>query len=115
MQHTTQPMAPMEQHNRLLMAQIEGRLRSGFDAALSSGDYYVIRNKGTGVLSVLASTTIQDDHDCVLGPKPFAQCIEFVNSSVVTRMAESDGWTPAASALPPSPATQEHATEGAAP
>ncbi len=81
----SRPLAPMEQHNRLLMQQIEGRLRSGFSAALDSGDCYVIRNQGTGVLSVLASSTIEDDHEVVHGPDSFAQCIGFVNSSVVTR------------------------------
>ncbi len=91
----SRPLAPMEQHNRLLMQQIEGRLRSGFSAALDSGDCYVIRNQGTGVLSVLASSTIEDEHEVVHGPDSFAQCIGFVNSSVVTRMAESDGWRPA--------------------
>ncbi|MDA8523662.1 hypothetical protein [Acidovorax sp. NCPPB 4044] len=108
MEQTPDTLAPMEQHNRLLMAQIDGRLRSGFGAALQSSDYYVIRNKATGVLSVLASTTLQDDHDAVHGPAPFAQCIEFVNSSVVTRMAESDGWTPAPGAAP---AAQEAAAQ----
>ncbi len=105
------PMAPMEQHNRLLMEQIAGQLRSGFGAALQpSCNCYVVRNQDTGVLSVLASSTLGDDPAVIHGPATFAQCIGFVNSSVVTRLAESGAWTPARAPAAPAAAAANTTT-----
>ncbi|GKT26510.1 hypothetical protein [Acidovorax sp. SUPP3334] len=92
MTQAIQEPTPMEQHNAMLMEQIQSRLKSGFDAALQGGNYYVVRSSLTGVLSVLASTTITDDHDVAFGPHPFSQCIGYVNSTVVMRTAEKEDW-----------------------
>lgn len=82
--------AQIETHNRMIMAQIDNHLRSGFDATLKKSDYYVIRSETTGVLSVLSSSTIDEEKKIVFGPKSFHQCIEYVNSAVVTLLAEKD-------------------------
>ncbi len=92
MNQATREPTPMELHNTMLMEQIQSRLKSGFDAALQGGNYYVVRSSLTGVLSVLASTTITDDHDVAYGPQPFSQCIGYVNSTVVMRTAEKNDW-----------------------
>lgn len=82
----------MRQHNVMIMAQIGNNLRNGFGAALSGVDYYAIRNEATGILSVIASTTIKNKEDkhIVFGPAPFSSCIEYVNSAVVTLLAEGE-------------------------
>lgn len=84
------PAAQVAMHNRMIMAQIDSQLRQGFGAAMKGADYYVIRSEVTGVLSVLSSSTVDDDKNIEFGPKPFKQCIEYVNSSVVTRLAARD-------------------------
>ncbi|MDA8446265.1 hypothetical protein [Paracidovorax valerianellae] len=92
MNQATREPTPMELHNTQLMEQIQSQLKSGFDAALQGGDYYVVRSSLTGVLSVLASTTVTEDHDVAFGPRPFSQCIGYVNSTVVMRTAEKNDW-----------------------
>lgn len=74
--------------SQLLRAQIEARLRENLGSSRLQGHYYVIRSQRTGVLSVLASSTLGQDHDVVWGPQPFADCISYVNSVLMTRMAE---------------------------
>ncbi|HNB02226.1 hypothetical protein [Nitrosomonas sp.] len=79
----------MLDHNRMIMEQINRQLRNGFGAALTGNNYYVIRSETTGVLSVLSSSTVNDEKNIVFGPEQFQQCIEYVNSAVVTRLAEN--------------------------
>lgn len=76
---TSEP--PMESYNRLLMEQIGEQLKRGFGASLQARDYCVVRTGVGGVLSVLASAAVGEQHDVVFGPKPFAACVEYVNAS----------------------------------
>lgn len=82
----------MHRHNVMIMAQIDSHLRNGFGSALSGVGYYAIRNEVTGILSVISSVTIKDKDDThiVFGPAPFSSCIEYVNSAVVTSLAEGE-------------------------
>lgn len=84
------PSSDPQDLSRLLLAQFEQRLKDNLGATQRSPDYYVIRSQKTGVLSVLASSTLGDDHDVVRGPLPFADCIGYVNSVMVTREARGD-------------------------
>lgn len=77
-------------HNRKIIDQIDRQLRSGFGAALIGNDYYVIRSETTGILSVLSSSTVSDEKNIVFGPGQFQQCIKYVNSAMVTRLAENN-------------------------
>ncbi len=99
----------MQQTNRLVMARIDAQLRGGFGAALHGGDFCVVRSSVTGVMSVLASAKAGDRGDALFGPGTFADCIEFVNSTVVARMADSDGLEPAAAPAPAAPSDPQEA------
>lgn len=92
MDNTDSMAEQMRRHNTMIMAQIDNHLKNGFGAALSGVDYYAIRNEITGILSVISSTTIKnkDDKNVVFGPAPFSSCIEYVNSAVVTSLAEGE-------------------------
>lgn len=83
--------SPMESYNRTLIDQINDQLKRGFDANSRVGGYCVIRVGVDGVLSVLASTTVSDQHEVVFGPQSFAACIEYVNGNLVTRMEAGTG------------------------
>lgn len=77
--------SPMESYNRLLIEQINAQLMRGFDARLQATSHCVVRTKVSGVLSVLPSGMVSEEHDAVFGPKPFEACIEYVNASLVAR------------------------------
>lgn len=94
-QDSSAPEPPMEAYNRRLLAQIEDRIRQGLAASMQDAAYRVIRNPATGVLTVLASTTVDRDPHQAFGPAPFAQCLDYVNATVVTRIAEETEHLPA--------------------
>jgi len=81
----------LKQHNNIVMAEIDARIANGLRAALKADDYYVIRNRFTGVLSVLTSATVDDAKAVVFGPAGFPLCIRHVNAAVLGRLAETDG------------------------
>jgi hypothetical protein len=74
----------MEDFNRTLIEQINDQLKRGFEANLLANEFCVVRTGVDGVLSVLSSTAVTDQHDAVFGPKPFAACIQYVNAYLVT-------------------------------
>lgn len=82
-----QPTPEPQDLSRLLMAQIEQRLKDSLGTAQGPSLYYVIRSQKTGVMSVLSASTLGQDHDVVYGPQPFAGCIAYVNGAVVGRRA----------------------------
>lgn len=77
-------------HNSMVMAQIDQHLRNGLSASLTAEQYYAIRSETTRVLSVLSSSTIVDKTNVAFGPASFQECIKYVNSTVVTQLAEKD-------------------------
>lgn len=81
--------AQLQQHNQLIMAAIDTRIASGLRAALEPADYYVIRNRDTGVRSVLASASVHDDKAVIFGPASFATCLREVNQLVLASLAET--------------------------
>lgn len=82
--------ASMVTHNRRLMAQMDDRMRCGFDASLQGADHVVIRSRVTQVMLVLGAGAASGRGEPLFGPASFARCLEFVNVIMVTRMAESD-------------------------
>lgn len=84
--------SPMERYNATLLAQIDDQLQRSFEAGLQADKYYVIKTHTHGVLSVLSSAMVNDEHDVVFGPESFAACIEYVNANLaiqVTKEAKS--------------------------
>lgn len=81
-------MDQVEAHNRMMLDQINSTLTNGMASALKSAQHYVVCNETTGVLSVIASTTLSKDKTIAYGPDGFSQCLAYVNSTVVARWAE---------------------------
>jgi hypothetical protein len=79
------PMDPSDL-SRSLLAQIEARMRENFGASQRQATYCVVRSRLTGVLSVLPAATPPLEAEA-WGPRPFAECIAYVNSAVVKRLA----------------------------
>ncbi|UPG95836.1 hypothetical protein [Luteibacter aegosomatissinici] len=71
----------MEEFNRMLIDQINDRLKQSFDANLQAGEYCVVRARVQGVLSVLPAAAAGDDAVC--GPASFADCIAYINGRFV--------------------------------
>lgn len=87
--------------SRFLLAQIDERMKESLQSAERQPQYYVIRSPRTGVLSVLASSTLGQDQDIVLGPCRFSDCIAYVNAAMVAREAVSSRAHKAAASAPP--------------
>lgn len=81
--------------SRALMSQIDARLQQGVAAASQPPLYYVIRSKTTGLLSVIAASSLGDEQEPLGEPRAFADCIAYVNAQMVGRYAW--GAPPAAS------------------
>ncbi|HEY4093565.1 MAG TPA: hypothetical protein VGN46_18815 [Luteibacter sp.] len=75
----------MDDFNSMLIEQINDQLKRGFDANLRAGDFCVVETRVNGVLSVLPSAAVSDQHKTVFGPGSFASCIAYVNGHLVTR------------------------------
>ncbi|GHH57399.1 MULTISPECIES: hypothetical protein [Gammaproteobacteria] len=82
------PAPSMEAYNRGVLAQIEDRIMQGLRASMRTAEYCVVRNATTGVCAVVASGTTGEDPHRVFGPAEFAECLHYINTTVVTRMAE---------------------------
>lgn len=84
------PSLDPAQFSQLLLAQIEQRMLESLAGTEQQPTYCVIRSRSTHVLSVLAASTLGHDHDMVWGPKPFAECIAYVNAEMLLQQAQGD-------------------------
>ncbi|RTL24396.1 MAG: hypothetical protein EKK52_01300 [Burkholderiales bacterium] len=71
-----------------LMSQLDARIRAAVSGAGQQTLYYVIRSQSTGVLSIIAASSLGDEQEPVGKPMPFADCIAYVNAQMVAREAQ---------------------------
>ncbi|KAF1007446.1 MAG: hypothetical protein GAK28_01788 [Luteibacter sp.] len=74
---------PLDDYNRMLIEQITTRAQQGFMANLTAPQYVVVHTGVDRVLTILSARSLADDQHPVFGPKPFADCIHYINQQLV--------------------------------
>lgn len=74
---------PMEDYNRMLIEQITSRAQQGFQANLTVPHYAVVHTGEDRILTIVPASSLPDDQAPAFGPRPFADCIQYVNRKLV--------------------------------
>jgi hypothetical protein len=74
---------PMEDYNRMLIEQITSRAQQGFKANLVVPHYAVVHTGEDRILTIVPASSLSEDQPPAFGPRPFADCIQYVNRQLV--------------------------------
>lgn len=81
----------MEDFNRMIIAQIDAQLKQGYESNLRKPEYCVVKTGVNQVLVVLPAHAVVDTNEAVFGPKPFADCLSYVNGQLVNEPFRQPG------------------------